>query len=55
MINKDPMVTDTGNNLHLIHRICWSAIFAGAFVGLGLGFLLQLYGVPIAQPHRELL
>jgi hypothetical protein len=48
MINKDPMVTDTGNNLHLIHRICWSAIFAGAFVGLGLGFLLQLYGTAIS-------
>ncbi len=25
----------------------WSAIFAGAFVGMGLGFLLHLYGIAI--------
>lgn len=24
-------------------KICWSSIFAGAFVGVGLGFLLHLY------------
>lgn len=28
-------------------RLCWSAIIAGAFVGVGLGFLLQLYNVAI--------
>lgn len=30
-----------------IHRVCWSAIFAGAFVGIGLAFLLHLYGIAI--------
>ena len=25
-------------------RICWSAIFAGAIVGVGLGFILHLFG-----------
>lgn len=28
-------------------RISWSAILAGAFVGVGLGFLLNLFGVAI--------
>lgn len=28
-------------------RICWSAIFAGAFVAVGLGFLLHLFSVAI--------
>lgn len=27
--------------------LCWTAIFAGALVGLGLGFLLNLFGVAI--------
>lgn len=34
--------------VHPIYRICWSAIFAGAFVGMGLAFLLHLYGVAIS-------
>lgn len=29
-------------------RVCWSAIFSGVVVGLGLGFLLHLYGVAIS-------
>jgi hypothetical protein len=28
-------------------HLCWSAIFAGAFVGIGLGFLLHLFSVAI--------
>ncbi|WP_454780718.1 hypothetical protein [Legionella sp. WA2022007384] len=28
-------------------HICWTAIVAGAFVGVGLGFLLNLFGVAI--------
>lgn len=28
-------------------RICWTAIFVGALVGVGLGFLLNLFGVAI--------
>lgn len=30
------------------YKICWSAIFAGAFIGLGLGFLLHLYSGAIS-------
>jgi len=33
---------------HHLYRVSWSAIFAGAFVGLGLGFLLHLYGLAIS-------
>lgn len=33
---------------HHHHRsICWKAIFAGAFVGMGLTFLLNLFGLAI--------
>lgn len=32
---------------HNYRRICWSAILVGAFVAVGLGFLLHLYGVAI--------
>lgn len=28
-------------------RVCWAALFAGAFVGVGLGFLLNLFGMAI--------
>lgn len=28
-------------------HMCWSAIFAGAFVGIGLGFLLHLFSIAI--------
>ncbi|MBA2650910.1 MAG: hypothetical protein H0U73_01370, partial [Tatlockia sp.] len=28
-------------------KISWSAIFSGALIGLGLGFLLQLFGIAI--------
>lgn len=30
--------------VHHTHRICWSAIVAGALVGVGLAFLLHIYG-----------
>lgn len=30
------------------YRICWSAIFCGGLIGLGLGFLLHLYGIAIS-------
>lgn len=32
---------------HPFKRICWTAIFVGALVGLGLGFLLHLFGIAI--------
>lgn len=48
MINQNPIVTERGYPIHRIHRLCWSSIFGGAFVGVGLTFLLHLYGVAIS-------
>lgn len=48
MINENPIVTDKVYMLHHLYRVCWTAVFAGAFVGVGLGFLLHLYGVAIS-------
>lgn len=45
-MNKD--IPEQGILVHQVHRICWSAIFSGAFVGIGLGFLLHLYGMAIS-------
>jgi hypothetical protein len=45
MMKENIIVTE---NNHQIHRICWSAVLAGAFVGIGLGFLLHLYGIAIS-------
>ncbi len=42
------MITD--NKVQTVHSFCtlhWSAIIAGAFVGLGLGFLLNLFSIAI--------
>ena len=44
------MINQTENEHCLINHhphVCWSAIFAGAFVGVGLGFLLHLFGSAI--------
>ncbi|CDZ79238.1 hypothetical protein BN59_03556 [Legionella massiliensis] len=46
-MNNQCDATHLGENIIPGRRICWSAIFAGAFTGLGLGFLLQLYGIAI--------
>jgi hypothetical protein len=36
------------NEYHYNHkRICWTAIFTGALVGLGVAFLLNLFGIAI--------
>ncbi|WED42996.1 hypothetical protein [Legionella cardiaca] len=32
---------------HTFKRISWTAIFVGALIGLGLGFLLNLFGIAI--------
>ncbi len=34
-------------NPHPFKRISWTAIFVGAIVGMGLGFLLNLFGIAI--------
>lgn len=45
---SETVVTETGCEHHHHHpRLSWSAIFAGAFVGVGLGFLLHLFGIAI--------
>lgn len=41
------MITDCETNTCYVRCISWSAILAGALVGLGLGFLLKLLGVAI--------
>lgn len=48
MINENSIVTEQGCIVYQVHRICWSAIFGGALVGVGLGFLLHLYGIAIS-------
>jgi hypothetical protein len=48
MINKNSVVAEKVCITHQVHRICWSAIFGGALVGVGLGFLLHLYGIAIS-------
>jgi hypothetical protein len=45
MINERIVTPGTNSPLH---RISWSAILAGAFVGLGLAFLLHLYAIAIS-------
>ena len=47
MTNENHVVSGPLCGVHDHKRICWSAIFAGAFVGVGLGFLLHLFGVAI--------
>ena len=49
MINKNQTVIQPEySHTHLHSSICWSAIIAGAFVGVGLGFLLHLFGIAIS-------
>ena len=48
MVNENSIVTEKGCIAHQVHRICWSAIFGGALVGVGLGFLLHLYSIAIS-------
>lgn len=47
-MTKEPLVvTEKDYPSHFHYRICWSAIFAGSIVGLGLAFLLHMYGLAI--------
>lgn len=46
------MITETRESIHyegvpLYARVSWSAIFIGAIVGVGLGFLLDLFAIAI--------
>jgi hypothetical protein len=47
MTNENHIASGPLCVVHNHKRICWSAIFIGAFVGVGLGFLLHLFGVAI--------
>lgn len=48
MDNNATVITDVPVTCQIPHhRLSWAAIFAGAFTGLGLGFLLQLFGIAI--------
>ncbi|KTC93136.1 MULTISPECIES: hypothetical protein [Legionella] len=42
-VNETPNVT----NLHSCKRLSWTAVFVGAIVGVGLSFLLGLFGAAI--------
>ncbi|ASQ44660.1 hypothetical protein [Legionella clemsonensis] len=41
------MINETNHCHHLFKRISWTAVFVGALVGVGLGFLLNLFGIAI--------
>lgn len=47
MINKNGVMCESNLLPHQLIRLSWSAIFAGALVILGLGFLLNLFGLAI--------
>lgn len=50
MDNNTTVITDVPATCHIPyhhHKFSWAAIFAGAFTAVGLGFLLQLFGVAI--------
>lgn len=48
-MNREPLVTGQNVSCHTGQFKClsWSAIIAGAFVAIGLGFLLNLFGIAI--------
>lgn len=39
--------THSHGHVHLFRRISWTAVFVGALVAVGLGFLLNLFGLAI--------
>ncbi len=47
MINESVTINESLHCHHFYKRISWSAMFIGALIGLGLGFLLNLFGVAI--------
>jgi fructose-specific phosphotransferase system IIC component len=46
-MNTDPVVRDGCHHFKHFKCLSWSAVFAGAFVGIGLTFLLNLFCVSI--------
>lgn len=47
MLNETVITTPNFTNLNPFKRISWTAIFIGAIVGIGLSFLLGLFGAAI--------
>lgn len=47
MVNETMETRDPYNHPYMHKRVSWSAIVMGALVGLGLGFLLNLFGFAI--------
>lgn len=47
MIHKDEVINHPHYPLYPVRHIYWTAIFAGALVGIGLAFLLNLFGLAI--------
>jgi hypothetical protein len=47
MINETVAIHEAHCTIHAFKRISWTAIFVGALVGVGLGFLLNLFGIAI--------
>lgn len=46
-IEERDIIVETPVIVPPLRRISWSAVFAGALVGVGLGFLLNLFGIAI--------
>lgn len=46
-MKKETTVHETHFGAYPFKRICWSAIFVGAVIALGLSFLLNLFGIAI--------
>jgi hypothetical protein len=44
---KETVINESHCTSHPFKRICWTAILVGALVGVGLGFLLNLFGIAI--------
>ncbi|MDP3559900.1 MAG: hypothetical protein Q8R79_06110 [Legionellaceae bacterium] len=47
MINETVAIHESCHTMHPFKRISWTAIFVGALVGVGLGFLLHLFSISI--------
>lgn len=47
MTNETTDASNCSYPMHLFKRISWTAIFVGALVAIGLGFLLNLFGIAI--------
>lgn len=47
MTNEQPVIQTTHTHMCHVRRLSWTAVIAGALIGLGLSFLLNLFSVAI--------